>query len=70
MKRLEVIERLKRGDTILYGDGFSPNAFFSGDMATVRYDTAYNLIRDGLVDRKKSPTAHGLSYLTWKVASP
>ncbi len=67
MKRIEVIERLKQGDTIIFDS--SPRTFgtiFKSNGRSMRYDTVLNLIKEGLVNREYSKTAHGISYITWK----
>jgi hypothetical protein len=66
VKRQEVIEKLKAGGTILYSRGFNTDSFFSGGGGAVDIRTTLWLLRNGLVNEKKSETAHGMSYLTWK----
>ena len=66
MKRSEVIERLKRGDTIIYDSGpRTLGAIFKNDGRSIRYDTVLKLVDEGLVNREYSKTAHGISYITW-----
>lgn len=70
MKRIEVIERLKRGDTIIFDSGpRTIGTIFKSDGRSMRYDTVLNLIKGGLVNREYSKTAHGISYITWKERS-
>ncbi len=71
MKRLEVIDRLKAGATIVAVSGYQPTAQFSRGSGeafgtTVRYDTVLWLERNGLVNIKKSESACGLRYISWK----
>lgn len=67
MKRAEVIERLKRGDTIIYDSSVRTfGAEFKSDGSRVRYDTVLKLVDEGLINRQDSKTAHGISYLTWR----
>jgi len=66
MKRAEVIERLKQGDTIIFDSGVRTfGAKFKSDLRSVRYDTVLNLVDEGLANRRYSKTAHGISYITW-----
>lgn len=67
MKRPEVIERLKRGDTIIFDDGVRTyGAILKSNGRSVRYDTVLKLVDEGLVNREYSKTAHGISYITWR----
>lgn len=67
MKKDEAIERLKAGDTLLYDNGPKfPSANFKSDGKTLRFDIAFSLRYSGFLNVKKSQTALGLEYLTWK----
>jgi len=67
MKRIEVIERLKRGDTIVFDSSIREfGVHFTHDRQKIRYDTVLKLLENGLVNREWSKTAHGISYITWK----
>jgi len=67
MTRVEAIERLKQGDELIYDNGPKyAEAHFRSDGERLRLDTAFKLKYSGLVNIKKSPTAHGVEYLTWK----
>ena len=70
MKRIEAIERLKQGDTIIFdSDPRTFGTIFKSDGGSIRYDTVLNLIKEGLVNREYSKTACGISYITWKQRS-
>lgn len=70
MKRIEVIERLKQGDTIIFDSGQRTfGTIFKSDRRSMRYDTVLNLIKEGLVNREYSKTAYAISYITWKQRS-
>ncbi len=64
MKRIvpykEVLERLKRGETISWLGGGNPRAYMSNAWdETIRYDTLHKLWRNGLITDYGFPLLHG-----------
>ena len=66
MKRQDVIQKLKDGGTIIYSRGYDSSSFFAESCETVNIGTTLWLLKNNMVDARKSETAHGMSYLTWK----
>ena len=66
MKRQEVINKLKAGEELLYSQGLTSSAFFTGSMENVNVITVINLQKEGLVETRESEKSYGLYYITWK----
>jgi len=66
MKRVEVVEKLKAGEEIIYSTGLTSSAFFTGSMETVNLTTLFYLQKEGLVETRESEKSYGLYYITWR----